>query len=125
MIINLKALKYILQLKCPKCRKGHLFVNNNPYRLRTLNVMRKNCQVCNLKYVIEPGFYLGAAYVSYALQVVTGITVFFLLNSFDEVSVNWIVFIIALAVTLASPYYIVLSRSFWIYFFVPFDETYK
>ncbi len=123
--MNLKALKYILQLKCPKCRKGNLFENNNPYRLKTLNVMKQKCRVCGLKYVIEPGFYLGAAYVSYALQVATGIVVFLLLNSFDEISTNWIVFIIASVVVLASPYYIVLSRSFWIYFFVQFDETFK
>ena len=52
------ALLYILKLKCPKCRKGDLFVKNNPYILKSLNVMRKRCSVCNLKYAIEPGFFL-------------------------------------------------------------------
>ena len=118
-------IKTILTLKCPRCRQGQLFEVNNPYRLKTLNVMKQSCPVCNQKYVIEPGFYLGAAYVSYAIQVAVGVITYFLLSFFTVLSVNWIIFSIATFVLIASPYFVVLSRSCWISFFVSFDSKYK
>ena len=111
------ALLYILKLKCPKCRKGDLFVKNNQYILKSLNVMRKRCSVCNLKYAIEPGFFFGATYISYALQIATAILTFLTSYYIFDLSTNWIVFYIVLIILILSPYYLVLSRSFWIYFF--------
>ena len=39
--------------------------------------MHKRCDNCNLKFSIEPGFFQGAAYVSYGLQVLSSLIVFF------------------------------------------------
>lgn len=115
----------IFNLKCPRCRTGNLFKESNPYRLKTLNVMNERCKCCSQKFVIEPGFYLGAAYVSYALQVAVAILTYFVLDSFTTFSVNWIIFFIGTVVVLLSPYFIVLSRSFWISFFVSYDPNFK
>ena len=38
----------------------------------------KNCSHCNLKYEIEPGFFYGAMYVSYALAIGLGCFLFIL-----------------------------------------------
>ena len=37
--------------------------------------VKKECDVCHLKYEREPGFYYGAMYVSYALGVALFVTV--------------------------------------------------
>ncbi|MBG16280.1 MAG: DUF983 domain-containing protein [Crocinitomicaceae bacterium] len=119
----IKKLKYVFALKCPKCREGELFVIRNPYLLKKLNVMHKNCNVCGLKYSREPGFFFGAAYVSYALQVLLAIATYFSLSLLSKLSVNWIFVLTALVMILATPYITVLSRSFWIFFFVSYDPN--
>ena len=111
-----------LKLKCPKCRKGNLFINQNPYALRQLNKMNKCCSNCNLKFVIEPGFYQGAAYVSYALQILTSIVIFNLFFWFTSLTINQILIMICFSIIVMTPYYVVLSRSVWLAFFVPFDK---
>jgi uncharacterized protein (DUF983 family) len=47
-----------LQLRCPRCRNGRLFVG--------LLRMNTACPQCELKLEPEPGFYLGSAYANYA-----------------------------------------------------------
>ena len=41
--------------------------------------MHDRCDKCNLKFSIEPGFFQGAAYVSYELQILSSLIFF---NSF-------------------------------------------
>ncbi|MCF8426160.1 MAG: DUF983 domain-containing protein [Bacteroidia bacterium] len=54
--------------KCPQCQSGKMF--NYPfYNLKRFMDMDATCKVCGLKYEIEPGFFWGAMYVSYALTV--------------------------------------------------------
>ena len=83
--------------------------------------MYKKCSVCGLKYSKEPGFFFGAAYVSYGLQVMLAIITYLILSFFTMFSINWIFILIASAMILASPYITVLSRSFWIFFFVSYE----
>ena len=82
----MNLLKSIFKFKCPRCRVGNLFLNNNPYILRDLNKMHERCDNCNLKFSIEPGFFQCAAYVSYGLQVLSSLNVFngfFLVNQYS------------------------------------------
>jgi uncharacterized protein (DUF983 family) len=54
--------------KCPQCQSGKMF--NYPfYKLNKFMEMDTHCKVCGLKYEVEPGFFWGAMYVSYALTV--------------------------------------------------------
>src|SRR4051812_28712150 len=55
--------------KCPRCREGKLFVEKNPYKLKTIAKMPEHCSSCGLALEREPGFYWGAMYISYALTV--------------------------------------------------------
>ncbi|HNP49003.1 MAG TPA: DUF983 domain-containing protein [Bacteroidia bacterium] len=63
------ALSGIVSMKCPACRTGNIFVESNPYVLSKMGEMHENCSVCGESFRHEPGFYFGAAYVSYALMV--------------------------------------------------------
>ena len=56
----------ILNFKCPYCHEGDFFVAH-PYNLMRVGDLHERCSECNGRYTIEPGFYYGAMYVSYAM----------------------------------------------------------
>ena len=131
----MKSLPAILRARCPKCREGKMFCEPNPYRLKTVNMMPNCCAVCKQKFIPEPGFYFGAAYVSYGLTVALWVAVWVALHTFG--ALGWIVFtgfldqpefflltgVCSLIVTLPPLWR--LSRVIWIYLFVEFDENRK
>jgi uncharacterized protein (DUF983 family) len=64
---NLSLVKDILRQRCPSCRMGNIF----RYSIfRGFPKMHERCPVCDLKFEREPGYFLGAMYVSYALGLV-------------------------------------------------------
>lgn len=114
-------LKSIFKFKCPRCREGNLFLNSNPYILKDLNKMHERCSKCNLKLSIEPGFYQGAAYVSYGLQVLNCLIVF---NGFFwTTSIHWknIFYILLFTILMAAPYVVVISRTIWLHIFISYN----
>jgi uncharacterized protein (DUF983 family) len=61
----------LVRLRCPRCREGRLF--RGTFR------MNDPCPVCGLVFEREPGYFLGALYVSYGLAVACLLPVFFFL----------------------------------------------
>lgn len=59
----------ILKMKCPNCRKGHMFTNKSIFPLGKMLDMPERCPECGQKFELEVGFYYGTGYVSYALSV--------------------------------------------------------
>lgn len=57
----------ILHCKCPRCHQGDLFIHHSHYHLSGLLDMPDTCPVCGRDIQIEPGFYLGAMWVSYPI----------------------------------------------------------
>ena len=58
------TLRDILEQRCPRCRIGGIF----RYSIfRGFPKMHEHCPACDLKFEREPGYFLGAMYVSYAL----------------------------------------------------------
>jgi uncharacterized protein (DUF983 family) len=57
----------ILHQRCPRCRIGGIFLYSI---FRGFPKMHERCPVCDLKFEREPGYFLGAMYVSYALGIV-------------------------------------------------------
>jgi uncharacterized protein (DUF983 family) len=58
----------ILRQRCPRCRTGKIFRYSV---FRGLPKMYERCSVCNLKFEREPGYFLGAMYISFGLALVT------------------------------------------------------
>ncbi len=58
----------ILAAKCPQCRKGDIFPFR-AYDLKHFAKMYESCTYCGRSYEVEPGFFMGAMYVSYAFCV--------------------------------------------------------
>src|SRR4051812_16996629 len=59
----------VLQNRCPRCRRGAMFQEPNPYKLRTVLRMNDHCPVCGQPLNMEPGFYYGTNMISYMLAV--------------------------------------------------------
>ena len=74
---------WILRNRCPKCGRGNLFIHANAYRIDLTAKMHPSCTHCGEDFIREPGFYFGAAYVSYALTVALWVAVLVALMSFD------------------------------------------
>ncbi len=123
----------MLSMKCPRCRKGDMFKNNNPYKKFKLSYifdMYDNCPECNQTYDMnEPGFWYGTGYVSYALAVaISGITfvAWWLIIgiSFNDNRIFYWLIMNTVLLVLLQPWMMRLSRVIYLYFFVRYDENY-
>jgi len=109
-----KKLFSILKFKCPHCHEGEFFKDRNPYNLQVMSATYDYCPECRRKLYIEPGFYYGAMYVSYALGVAHVVT-FWVAKLILGVEVEFWNFIIFVGTTLLllSPLYYALSKIVW------------
>ena len=120
-------------MRCPRCRRGPMYKNSNPYKslkLSSIYNMHDNCPVCNQKYDLEDGFWFGTGYVSYALAVAVSMTTFVAWLVLIGVSVDdnrifwWLGFNILFLVVI-QPWLMRLSRVIYMRFFVKYDENYE
>lgn len=120
----------MLKQKCPHCREGYLFQDRNSYRLKNLFKMNEKCPVCGQKTEIEPGFYYGTSYVSYALTVAFSASTFvawwvLLGFSTEDNRIFWWLGINGALMLLLQPYFMRLSRAIWLSFFVKYDKEWR
>jgi len=122
----------ILTMKCPRCRRGNMFTDSNAYRrlsLKHIFDMPEHCPVCAQKYDMEPGFWYGTGYVSYALAVAISVSSFVAwwvligISTDDNRIFYWLIFNAVLLLVL-QPWLMRLSRVIYIRFFVPYDPNY-
>jgi hypothetical protein len=119
--------------KCPRCRRGDMFKNSNPYKKLKLSYifdMHDNCPVCGQKFDLEPGFWYGTGYISYAmLALLSGLS--FLawwavigISTDDNRVLYWLIFNGAIIVIL-QPWFMRFSRAVYLNFFVKYNENYE
>ncbi|MFM2136572.1 MAG: hypothetical protein RL021_1972 [Bacteroidota bacterium] len=113
----------VISMKCPACRMHDVFKTKNPYDLKQVGAMHAYCPACGSSNRVEPGFYFGAAYVSYILMVgllMLLVTVYYLV--FGEIFENfWRLMITATSFALIiTPVVFRYSRILFLYMFVPF-----
>ena len=121
---NLKVVKPIsefnaaLHAKCPKCRKGDMFVNSGMGFLGQKS--NTHCPYCNFQFEIEPGYFYVAMFVSYGMIVAEMIALAvgtFLLTGSES---PWLYIGILLGVTLVlSPFNYRYSRVILLYWLTP------
>src|SRR5688572_14439830 len=120
----------LLTMKCPRCRRGPMFVNNNAWNLKKVFKMPVRCPECSQLYELEVGFWYGTGYVSYVLSVLVSILTFILWYALIGMSVQdtrffwWMGLNVALLIFL-QPWLMRLSRVIYLYFFVRYDPDYK
>src|SRR5436190_22969045 len=91
----------ILSEKCPHCGGEKVFLKRKKFF--ELPVMKEKCDVCGYKYDREPGYFLGAMYLSYGLAVLQGIITFLACHFFfPGMATIWIPVSIMVVITFFS-----------------------
>lgn len=105
----------IVGLKCPRCSKGDLFTRKGLIVYKDMVEMPEKCTNCGLKYMLEPGFWLGALWTSYPIVVMIELP-FLILALLSEGNTIWIYFsCMLLSLFIAYPLMLRLGRSIWIH----------
>ena len=114
---NLKTAGDVLATKCPTCRSQNMFVYP-VYRLDKVLMMHRYCPNCDQDFVQEPGFYFGAMYFSYALNI--AIMVFFGVAYevlFDPQKIFETLLSVFIPAIIFAPYNFRISRALMLYIF--------
>jgi uncharacterized protein (DUF983 family) len=119
-------LRSLFANKCPRCRRGNLFIYRSPFNLKHMMEMPENCPVCGQQYEIEVGFFYGTGFVSYALSVIVCVASFIAWKLFIGMSLHdnrlfWWIGINGILLLAIQPLLMRLSRAIWLYFFVYYD----
>lgn len=113
----------IFKMKCPRCHEGN-FYKGHPYKFSTMGAVKEKCDKCGLKYSIEPSFYHGSYYVTYALGVALFITIWVLkLIFFPDTGPGALLLAIFISIIVLSPLMYALSKIIWINFFIHYDKN--
>src|ERR1043166_2501903 len=75
MALTVQKIGEISRLRCPKCGKANVF-HKTKYPFISVPKMKEVCDHCGYRFNREPGYFLGAMYVSYGLAVIEGILAF-------------------------------------------------
>lgn len=124
----LTFLKNLLSFKCPRCHQGTLFLNKW-YNISDGNKMVEKCAICKQRTELEPGFYHGTGYVSYAFTVGFSIITFVVWTlttgyGLKNKEIFWWLPINIFALILLQPWIMRLSRVLWLTMFFRNDDKF-
>jgi uncharacterized protein (DUF983 family) len=108
---------------CPVCHTGPMYKKTNPYILNKTLKMYERCPHCATKYKIEPSFFYGAMYVSYAVGVAFAVAAFIISFFFLGLGRLTTFFVIVGTLVVLFPVILRLSRNIWINFFFKYDPA--
>lgn len=120
----------LFKCRCPRCRKGNMFQDSNPWHLKSTMKMNNECPVCKQPFNIEVGFYFGSGYISYALAVALSVATFaawWLIIGFslkDHRLFYWMAFN-AVFLIVMQPYLMRVARTGWLALFVRYDKDWN
>ena len=100
---------------------GAFFKTNNPYDLKNFDKLNPRCEYCGESFEREPGFYIGAMYVSYALTVAMSVTAFVGFIVIFDFRLEYVLAGLILAIILLLPVLFRTARIIWINIFVKYD----
>jgi uncharacterized protein (DUF983 family) len=114
---KLSMLNAMLQCKCPRCTEGDMFTHS-AFNLSHFNEVAEQCEVCGLRFEVEPGFYQGSMFFTYAFNVafsiVFGFGAYYVFND----PPLWVYYVaILVPVVLTVPWVIRYSKVMMLYFF--------
>jgi hypothetical protein len=77
--------------------------------------MHERCPLCGLRYEREPGYFMGAMYISYALTLPPGVLLYLAIWYFSGWSHYKVLLATAVAFLPLVPPVVRLARVLWIY----------
>ncbi|MBL4710882.1 MAG: DUF983 domain-containing protein [Flavobacteriales bacterium] len=112
----------IVKQNCPQCRIGKLFLSS-AFNFRSFHKMNDKCDNCGQNFNPEPGFYMGAMYISYAFQVAIVVATL-ILGAVVSFELSFKSHLIIVGVLILSFFTIIfrLSRSIWIHICIGYKE---
>lgn len=96
----------IVKLRCPRCLTGRVF--------RSIFRMHTHCPECDLVFEREPGYFLGAMYISYALALVAVAPVYLVL-AYRNIAFATIIAALVVQLTVLSPLLFQYARVLWLH----------
>ncbi|UGU17321.1 DUF983 domain-containing protein [Sinomicrobium kalidii] len=111
----------ILTGSCPRCQQESMYTSKNLYHPRKTLKMNETCSHCGIRYKMEPSFFYGAMYVSYAVGTAFAVAAFVISFLFIGTGLKTAFFAIMGTLIVFMPVIMRLSRNIWINFFVKYD----
>jgi len=108
---------------CPVCQEESMYKESNPYKLSRVYKMHERCSSCGTKYKIEPSFFYGAMYVSYAVGIAFSVATFIISHLFLNSSLLTAFFAIVITLVVFMPVIMRLSRNIWINLFFNYKKV--
>lgn len=106
---------------CPKCNEGRFFKSNNPYDLKNFDKINANCPYCGESFQREPGFYIGAMYISYALSVALTVCAFVIFVLYLALDIYWVLGGLIPLILILFPILFRKARIIWLNIFVSYN----
>ena len=115
--IHRSKLVAMCEARCPQCREGKMF--KYPFwRVDKFSEMYEKCPTCGLRFEVEPGFWFGAMFISYAntvgLLVVLGVGIFYI---FNDPPILYYIIPVTIMSLITVPFNFRISRIIYIYLF--------
>ncbi len=111
--------------KCPRCRQGKIF-KSPATQLTQFGLMHNQCPHCGAGFEPEPGFYFGAMFISYAINVALFVAAWLALYVLWRPDSDWVyVGAITVVALVFTPWTYRFSRILWLYWFggLRYDPT--
>ena len=116
VIKRLNFVKGIYQEKCPNCGGGHVFEKRTG--IFKIPKMHEKCVECDYRFDREPGYFIGAMYLSYGLAIFQGMIAYLLCSFlFPNMTIEWVLLIVILPVLILSKKNFKWSRILYIHIF--------
>lgn len=106
---------------CPVCHEESMYKEKNPYKISRLFDMHERCSNCGTKYKMEPSFFFGAMYVSYAVGIAFATAAFVLSYWLFELTLLNTFIVIVAVLIIFLPVIVRWSRNIWVNFFFSYD----
>ena len=106
--------KTVFQEKCPVCKKGEVYQSKGNLLLLKIPKMNENCPNCNHRFEKEPGYFVGAMYVSYGLCIAEMI-IFFILGRLVGIPVDYIIYVLIAVILILWTFNFRVSRIIWMF----------
>lgn len=107
---------------CQVCQEESMYKEQNPYKMHKLFAMHERCSHCGTKYKMEPSFFFGAMYVSYALGVAVSVAAFIITYFFFDGGLVATFIAITATLVVLMPLLIRISRNIWINMFLHYKK---
>jgi uncharacterized protein (DUF983 family) len=99
----------LLRQRCPRCCQGRIYEHGMQ--------MHAHCPVCNLRFEREPGYFLGALYISYGMATLCMLFGLWIGNMLmPNLDLGWVVLIAAACFIPFVPTVTRYARVIWIFF---------